>query len=159
MSSHMTAASVYRAREQRAMQICLSSPFLIVRIPLVASSFFYKTCKLIKRRICMACMGTTSTGPQKWVGLVDFVCFSSSIVHYHGWLRDQNINSRVCNFSRINPLALDLMELFVKQNVMISSVLLKSSTQLYSIRLHCFKLPPKESTDCPSGALSRSASS
>ena len=37
--------------------------------------------------------------------------FSSSIVHYHGRLRDQSINSRVCNFSRINPLALDFMEL------------------------------------------------
>ena len=38
------------------------------------------------------------------------------------------------NFSRINPLALDLMEPSVKQNVTTSSVLLKSSTQLYSRR-------------------------
>ena len=65
----------------------------------------------------------------------------------------------MCNFSRINPLALDLMEPSVKQNVTTSSVLLKSSTQLYLILLHYIKLHLKESTDFPLGALSRSVSS
>ena len=46
-----------------------------------------------------------------------------------------------------------------EHNVTTSSVLLKSSTQLYSIRLHYSKLPLKESTDCPLDALSRSVSS
>ena len=79
------------------------------------------------------------------------------------WLKDKNIkllfSSRMCNFSRINPLALDLMEPSVKQNVMTPSVLLKSSNQLYSIRLHYIKSPLKDSTDCLLGALSRSVSS
>ena len=117
-------------------------------------SFDNLNCKL-KGIVCnAACIHEVKVS---WVWLISCHLLFLIIVNCYWWLRYPN--SGVYSFSEISPLVLDLMELSVKQNVMTSSVLLKSSTQLYSIRPHHSKLPFKESTDCPLDALSRSVSS
>ena len=51
-------------------------------------------------------------------------------------LKGRLLRAKLSFFPKINPSELGHMELYAGQNVMTSSVLLKSSTQLYSIQLH-----------------------
>jgi hypothetical protein len=51
----------------------------------------------------------------------------------------RKLASKLSFFSKTNPSVLDHMDQSARQSVTTSSVLLKSSTQLYSIQLHCIK--------------------
>ena len=87
--------------------------------------------------------------------------YIDSLYLYLKWLniKRERLALGLCSCSKTRPWGLDPMELSVKQNVMTSSVLLKSSTQHSLTQPHSFKFHANKSTGYRLGDSNKNVSS